>query len=76
MDSYEEWVDEYVSFMEDYKNNPSDMGVLSRSAKFLGKSEEMTNKFDDWKSSCNEAELAYYLEVQARTQQKLLSVAQ
>ena len=37
----------------------------------------MTSSFEDWDDSdMNIAELAYYLEVQARTSQKLLTAAQ
>ncbi len=75
MDSYEAFMDEYVAFMKKYESNPTDVSVLSDYASYMSKCADMARKFDQWESEdLNEAELAYYLEVQTRVNQKLLAV--
>ncbi len=75
MDSYETFMDEYVAFMKKYESNPTDVGVLADYASYMSKYADMVGKFDQWESEdLNEADLAYYLEVQTRVNQKLLAV--
>lgn len=78
LDAYEAYMDEYVAFMQKYSQaDPEDMvammgdytAIMTRYAEFAEKmeavdEEELTN-----------AELAYYLEVTDRVNQKLLTVA-
>ena len=76
MDSYEAFMDEYVSFMKKYSDNPSDVGLLADYTKYMSKYADMVEKFDKWESEdLNDAELAYYIDVQARVSKKLLEVA-
>lgn len=76
MDSYEEFIDEYVAFMKKYSDNPSDVGLLADYTKYMSKYADMVEKFDKWESEdLNDAELAYYIDVQARVSKKLLEVA-
>lgn len=76
MDSYEAFIDEYVAFMQKYSDNPSDLSLLADYAKYMSKYSDMADKFDKWESEdLNDAELAYYVDVQARVSQKLLAVA-
>lgn len=76
MDSYEAFMDEYVTFMKKYSDNPSDVGLLVDYAKYVSKYAEMVDRFDKWESEdLNDAELAYYIDVQARVSKKLLEVA-
>ena len=76
MDSYEAFMDEYVAFMKKYSDNPSDIGLLADYAKYMSKYADMVEKFDKWESEdLNDAELAYYIDVQARVSKKLLDVA-
>lgn len=76
MDSYEEFIDEYVAFMKKYSDNPSDVGLLADYTKYMSKYADMVEKFDKWESEdLNDAELAYYIDVQARVSKKLLDVA-
>ena len=76
MDSYEAFMDEYVAFMKKYSDNPSDIGLLADYAKYMSKYADMVEKFDKWESEdLNDAELAYYIDVQARVSKKLLEVA-
>ena len=76
MDSYEAFMDEYVAFMKKYSDNPSDVGLLADYTKYMSKYADMVEKFDKWESEdLNDAELAYYIGVQARVSKKLLDVA-
>ena len=76
MDSYEAFMDEYVAFMKKYSDNPSDVGLLADYTKYMSKYADMVEKFDKWESEdLNGAELAYYIDVQARVSKKLLDVA-
>ena len=76
MDSYESTMNEYVEFMKKYKANSTDAGLISEYANYLQKYTDMTNKFQSWESNnLNDAELSYYLAVQARVTKKLAEVA-
>ena len=76
MDSYEAFMDEYVAFMKKYSDNPSDVSLLADYTKYMSKYADMVEKFDKWESEdLNDAELAYYIDVQARVSKKLLDVA-
>lgn len=76
MDSYESFMDDYVAFMKKYSDNPSDVGLLADYTKYMSKYANMVEKFDKWESEdLNDAELAYYIDVQARVSKKLLDVA-
>lgn len=76
MDSYEAFMDEYVAFMKKYSDNPSDVGLLADYTKYMSKYADMVEKFDKWESEdLNDAELAYYIDVQARVSKILLDVA-
>lgn len=76
MDGYEKFMNEYVSFMKKYMANPSDLSMLTEYANYMSKYAEMCEKFEKWESDdMNNAEAAYYLEVQTRVNKKLLEVA-
>lgn len=75
MDSYEAFMDEYVAFMKKYSDNPSDVSLLADYTKYMSKYADMVEKFDKWESEdLNDAELAYYIGVQARVSKKLLEI--
>lgn len=77
MDSYEKFFDEYVAIMKKYKSNPGDTSILADYTKYMGKYAQMMSDFEKWESEdMNDAELAYYLEVQGRITKKLLEVSQ
>ena len=76
MDSYEKFFDEYVAIMKKYANNPGDTSILADYSKYMGKYAQMMSDFEKWESEdMNDAELAYYLEVQGRITKKLLEVS-
>lgn len=76
MDSYESFMNEYVEFMKKYKANSSDMTLLSQYNTMLQKYAEQVSAFEKWKGNdLNNAETAYYIDVQARVSKKLLEVS-
>lgn len=77
MDSYETFFDEYVSFMEKYvSTDGNDLALLADYTNYLRKYEEMMEALEAWDSEdMNTEELAYYIEVQSRINQKLLEVS-
>lgn len=75
MDSYEEFFDEYVEFMQKYKENPSDTTLLMEMSGMMTKEAEMLKQLDEMdENEMTTAEAAYYLEVTARINEKLASV--
>lgn len=76
MDSYEEYLNEYVAFMKKYNDNPNDLTLLADYAKHLAKYSEMTVAFEKWEGDMNDEETAYYIDVQSRVSKKLLEVAE
>ena len=77
MDSYEKFMDEYVDFMKKYKANPGDMSLIMDYADYMSKYSDFVQDFEEWEDSedMNTAEAAYYIDVQARVNKKLLEVA-
>lgn len=78
MDSYEEFMNEYVEFMEKYKESDgNDPALLSDYAEYMKKYAEMAESFEKWEDEeLNNAETAYYIDVQARVSKKLLEVSE
>lgn len=77
MDSYEEFMDEYVAFMKKYMDNPNDIGLLVDYADYMRKYADFVEDFEKWENEeMNVEETAYYIEVQGRVSKKLLEVAQ
>ena len=76
MDDYEAWFDHYCEVMKKYKENPSDLELISEMTELLSEEAEMLDQMDKMdQSEMSNAELAYYLEVTARIQRKLAEVA-
>ena len=73
---YEAYIDEYVAFMQKYQDGGQPVSMLSDYMEMLQKQQEMTDAFNSYdQSQLSNEELQYYLEVQNRVNQKLLSVA-
>ena len=76
MDDYEAWFDHYCEVMKKYEENPSDLELLSEMTELLSEETKMLEEMENMdESEMNAAELAYYLEVTARIEKKLLEVA-
>lgn len=77
MDGYEQFMDEYVTFMKKYKENPMDISLITDYAIYMSKYAEFVKDFEEWEDEeMNDAEAAYYIAVQTRVNKKLLEVAQ
>jgi len=76
LDSYEDFMDEYVQFMKNYSNNPGDaLGMMSNYTRILARYEEFSKQLEKYDSNSMSTEDAkYYLEVVNRCNQKLLDI--
>lgn len=75
MDSYEGFYVKYCEFMAEYKNNPTDMGLLMQYSQMMQQLVEMDEAFAAWESEdLSSEELKYYLEVNNRVMQMLVGV--
>ena len=76
MDSYEAFMNEYCDFMKKYSENPTDTGLIADYASYTAKYTDFVNKFSKWESEdLNDAETAYYIEVQTRVNNRLMEAA-
>ena len=76
MDDYEAWFDHYCEVMKKYQENPSDIELLSEMSSRITEETTMLEQMENMdESEMNTAELAYYIEVTARIEKKLLEVA-
>ena len=76
MDDYEAWFDHYCEVMKKYQENPSDLELMSEVTDLLSEETTMLEQMEKMdQSDMNTAELAYYIEVTARIEKKLLEVA-
>ena len=75
MDSYENFITEYVEFIKKYSENPSDFSLLADYVDYMSKYAKFVEEFEDWEDEdMNVAETAYYIDVQARVSKKLLEI--
>lgn len=75
MDTYEAFYDEYCELMKKYKENPTDLTILTKYLEMMSKIEEVDKAFEAWDSSdMSSEELKYYLDVSARIQKKLIDL--
>ena len=76
MDAYEQFCDEYVAFMKEYKNDATNMKLIGKYSEMVKSLAEMEDYFSTWEQrDLNTKELQYYVDVQARVYQKMLEVA-
>jgi len=74
LDSYEDFVDDYVAFMEKYYDNPEDLSLLSNYTEFLQDYSDFYSKLSKYDTSKMSTEdYNYYIEVTARCSQKLIN---
>ena len=75
LDRYEDFVDEYVRFMQSYYANPTDLSLLSKYADIMKKYADFEEKINAYDSkNMSTADASYYLEVTTRCTQKMLKV--
>ena len=76
IDSYEQIMNEYCDFMETYNSSDDPMSMLEDYAQYMADYTQAMNDFAAIEDmDLNDAELAYYNEVNLRVNQRLLSVA-
>ena len=76
MDDYEAWFDHYCEVMKKYEDNPSDLELMSEMTDLLAEEGKMLEQLENMdESEMNTAEYAYYIEVTARIEKKLLEVS-
>ena len=77
IDAYEDFFDNYVSFMNNYMKNPTDMTLLLNYAKFIGEYEDAMKEIEDIKSQeLSPEDYAYYIDFMGRLQKKMLNIIQ
>lgn len=75
MDAYENFCDEYVAFMKEYKNDATNLELVGKYSEMLKALAEMEDNYSSWEQSdLNTKELQYYIDVQARVSKKMLEV--
>lgn len=76
MDSYEQFFDQYVEFMKEYKDSGDSVSMLADYTKMMEQYSDTMNKLNAVdQNSLSAADEAYYIEVMGRITQKLASVA-
>lgn len=76
LDSYEAVMDEYVDFMQKYKDSGYSASMMADYTSMLQKYTEFSAKIDAMDAeNMSDADYAYYVEVTSRVAQKLLQVA-
>lgn len=76
LDSYEDFMDEYVAFMKNFKNSGDTASMMTDYYQMLSEYTEFAAKADEYdQSEMSPADLAYYTEVMGRITKKLLEVS-
>lgn len=77
LDSYESFMNEYAAFMKKYQNSNDTVSMMKDYADYMAKYADFTQKYNALdQSDFNDAETAYYIDVQARVTKVLADVAQ
>lgn len=77
LDSYESFMNEYAAFMKKYQNSNDTVSMMKDYADYMAKYADFTQKYNALdQSDFNDAETAYYIDVQARVTKVLAGVAQ
>ena len=75
---YEAWVDTYVEFMGKYKDNPTDMSLISDYSKFIQQTAEWAEEAEKYQSDLENASpeiLGEYVETLGRITKKIIEIA-
>ena len=76
LDSYEAFIDEYVAFMEKYKNSDDAASMLMDYSSYMQQYADLMQKINSVDTSnLSAADYAYYIEVTSRCSQKLLNAS-
>ncbi len=75
---YEGWVDSYITFMEKYKENPSDTALIAEYGKFMADTADWATKAQKYEDDLKEMspdDVAEYTKTMARIIGKLSDIA-
>ena len=75
---YEVWVDTYIEFMEKYKDNPTDMSLISEYSEFIQQTAEWAEEAENYQSDLENVSpeiLGEYMETLGRITEKLVKMA-
>lgn len=76
VDEYEKFIDEYIDVTTKYNANPSDTELMMKYTQYLTDYTKAVLEFEELgDEELTDEELAYYVEVQARITQKLLTIS-
>ena len=76
LDSYEEFIDEYIAFMEKYNDSSDTIGLLTEYTEMLNKYADFADKIDQYDTeNMSKADSLYYIEVTSRCSEKLLKAS-
>ena len=76
LDSYEAYMDEYIEFIVEYTENPTDITLITKYAEMQLKYAEFAKAIEEYdQDEMSDADLAYYIEVTSRVNQKLLDAS-
>lgn len=76
LDSYETFMNNYCDFMEKYENSDDVVSMMNDYTEYMKQYADFAQKMDDMgDSDLNTEELKYYLDVQNRVSQRLLTVS-
>lgn len=77
LDSYEDFVDDYIAFMKKYQSNPQNaLSMMNDYMDMLAKYNDFASKAAQYNTNTmSQADATYYLEVMARIEKKLLDVS-
>lgn len=75
---YEAWVDTYVEFMKKYKDNPTDISLMSDYSKFVQQTAEWAEEAEKYQSDLENASpeiLGEYVETLGRITKRIIEIA-
>ena len=77
---YEDWTDSYIELLKKYKDNPSDLSLISEYGKFAAETAEWADKAKEYEDALKQDDvspeiLAEYMNTLARITQKIAEVA-
>ena len=78
LDSYEKFIDEYVKFLKTYTQSSDPMAMLAEYTQYMTKYSELVQKLselDQMQGQMSQADLAYYIDWNARIQKKMLEIS-
>lgn len=77
MDSYESFVNEYVTFIKKYENSSDASAMLQDYSAYMSKYADLSSKIDSIdENSLSSADYKYYTEVMARVSKKLAEIGE